>query len=275
MEIPSTTERPWEAEYLDPRDRYLSDAEAELLYAQFPRVPRSYLDGCPTCGGSRKYVWRDVEFACDCETQLQLHKLYLRAGIGDVMQRLTWDDYHSDVAALKTAYQYLGNHYHFVRNGIGVMFIGEFGAGKTMLACLVAKALIRLGYDVFFTTFQGMTQLFTSGWKSEDDKALFERRVVNSDVLVLDDIGKEYRTKTNMSESLFDHVLRQRVLNARPTFITANDDPEALRHGYGSAVISLISERSIVRATTGLDYRPAARDRAIEEADAGWRRPIT
>lgn len=270
--------RPWEQHFIDPLSRYLSDEEAELLYQQHPHVPRSYLDGCPTCGGTGAYVDVDhKEYECNCEIQLQLHKLYLRAGIGDIYQRLTWDDYDltsQAVAPLKTATQYLDSYHNYVLNGIGIMYIGEFGAGKTMLSCLTAKALIRLGYDAFFTTFQGMAQMFTAGWKSQSDKALFEQRVVGSQVLVLDDIGKEFRTKTNMNEALFDHVLRQRVINARPTFLTANENQDSLRHGYGSAVISLISERSIVQTVEGTDFRPKARDRAVLEAQQGIRRPI-
>jgi DNA replication protein DnaC len=110
-----------------------------------------------------------------------------------------------------------------------------------------------------------MVDEFTRGWGSNEDKARFEAKVVKSDIFFLDDVGKEFRTKNNLSEATFDHVLRQRALDNRPTFITTNMNEEDLVEGYGSAIFSLLKERMIVHKMEGKDYREYARNRTLEE----------
>jgi len=154
------------------------------------------------------------------------------------------------------------------------MFHGSWGTGKTLLSALIAKELVKLGYSVYFATFTQMVDEFTRGWGSNEEKARFEAKVVKSDVFFLDDVGKEFRTKNNLSEATFDHVLRQRALDNRPTFITTNMTIEELSTGYGSAIFSLLKERVIIHNMEGVDYREFARDRTLEEVTSGVQRKI-
>lgn len=267
-------ERRWEVEYVDLGSRYLSDDDREWLYTTYPGLPDSSDDGCPTCQGRRMYVWRGEEVHCDCRQQLTLHKHYLNANIGLLYQRLNWDDFVANDAVLQDVYGYLNRHEHMVRAGIGATFLGPVGTGKTMLVSLMAKAFVRLGYSVWFTTFAAVIEMFTSGWRSEEERRRFERRVVQSDVLVLDDVGKEFRTKTNLAESTFDHILRQRVIALRPTLLTSNMTRDELAEGYGRAVLSLLVERSGLEIVDGPDWREEAQRRTIDEVLKGWQRPI-
>jgi hypothetical protein len=119
-----------------------------------------------------------------------------------------------------------------------------------------------------------MVDEFTRGWGSNDDKARFESKVVKSDVFFLDDIGKEFRTKNNLSEATFDHVMRQRALDNRPTFITTNMGIDELMDGYGGAIFSLLKERVIEHNMDGIDYREYARNRTLDEIKDGTVRKI-
>ncbi len=158
---------------------------------------------------------------------------------------------------------------------MGRRYLGEFGAGKTMLVTLVAKELVKLGYNVYFATFTEMVDMFTKGWGNNEERARFEKRIVDSQVFVLDDIGKEFRSKNNLSESTFDHVLRQRAVDLRPTLLTSNMTVGEMSTGYGGAIFSLLTERSVVHSVVGMDFREIARDRALTEIKAGERRPIS
>lgn len=265
--------RPWESGYVDLTSRYLSDEDREWLYERY-RLPETYDDGCPTCDGKRTYVWKGIEHTCDCRQQLALHKHYLNANIGLLYQRLDWDDFVVNTSALEGVFGYLIRHERMMRAGIGMTFIGPVGTGKTMLASLVGKAAVRLGYRVWFTTFAALIEMYTSGWRQEDERRRFERRVVESDLLILDDIGKEFRTKTNLAESTFDFVLRQRAISLRPTILTTNMTKDELEEGYGQAIFSLLIERSGVEVLSGEDFRPRAQRRSLDEVLQGWQRPI-
>ena len=260
-ELPSS----WQKDYVDLKFKFLTDDEGDYLESRVPNYERINKIGCPTC----------TDHSCgECKTQLQLYKHYLNAGIGLNYQRLNWDDYQGDEQALQLAQGYLIRHREMVKGGMGLMYYGTWGTGKTLLTALMAKELVKLGYSVYFATFTQMVDEFTRGWGSNEDKARFEAKVVKSDIFFLDDVGKEFRSKNNLSEATFDHVLRQRALDNRPTFMTTNMTIEELNVGYGSAIFSLLKERVIIHNMVGEDYRTMARDRTLNEITNGVQRKI-
>jgi len=261
----SSNECLWISDYKDLTYEFLPEEVVEYLENKTPQLEKAIRIGCPTC----------EDRSCgDCKGQLQLYKHYLNAGIGYTYQRLTWDDFHGDDKALELAKIYLNKHSEMTKGGLGLMLHGTWGTGKTLLTALMAKELVKLGYTVYFATFTQMVDEFTRGWGSNEEKARFEAKVVKSDIFFLDDVGKEFRTKNNLSEATFDHVLRQRALDNRPTFITTNMTVEDLNVGYGSAIFSLLKERMIVHNMEGEDFREKARDRTFEEIASGKQRKI-
>ena len=255
----------WQKDYVNLKYDFLDDDEIDYLELKHPQFETFNKNGCPTC---------ENHTCGDCKIQLQLYKHYLRAGIGLNYQRLDWGDFNGDHKGLELAQIYLSQHKDFVKGGMGLMYHGTWGTGKTLLTSLIAKELVKLGYTVYFATFTQMVDEFTRGWGSNEEKARFESKVVKSDVFFLDDIGKEFRTKNNLSEATFDHVLRQRALDNRPTFITTHMTIEELNEGYGSAIFSLLKERMIVHNMDGVDYREYARTRTLDEIKNGTVRKI-
>lgn len=259
----------------DIRTRYLSDDEAERLYRNHPRLGRSYEKYCPTCDKKGTYFWRGTNHPCDCEHQLQLHKHYLAAGIGVTYQRLDWDDYVGPPEALEGVIRYLERRTEFLRRGIGMYFLGDLGTGKTMLANLALKELVKDGLTCWATTFSQTVEMFAAGWRDKEDSKYFQQKFINSEALLLDEVGKELLgTRISLAETTFDSILRQRVQSGRTTFITTNMMPDDLERGYGSAILSLLREKSLVQAFDGKDFRSSANDREVDEARRGEVRPI-
>lgn len=259
----------------DIRTRYLSDAEAERLYRNHPQLGRSWEKYCPTCDKTGSYFWRGKKHPCDCEYQLQLHKHYLAAGVGVTYQRLSWDDYSGPPSAMNGVKKYLAKREQFLRRGMGMYFLGSYGTGKTMLANLVLKELVKDGLSCWTTTFSQTVEMFTAGWSDKADKDYFQAKFINSQVLLLDDVGKELRgTRIALAETTFDAILRQRVQAGRTTFITTNMNHGELEDGYGAAILSLVREKSVVQPFEGRDFRVAANDREVAEVLRGEVRPI-
>lgn len=258
----------------------LSDDEAERLYVRRPELRAGPHEFCPTCRKEGTYFWRGVEHPCDCLRQLQLCKHYSAAGIGDTYQRLDWADLNlpeeDEAALLPKVLKYLEHHDRYIHRGVGLLLYGTIGSGKTLVTNLVLKELVKLGYACFATTFADTIEAFTSTWGSaaKDNKAWFAAKFKHSQVLLLDDLGRELMTRTNLAQSTFDMILRARVQDGRPTLITTNCQPGELKTGYGAQVLSLITEQSMSYGFTGTDFRPHAQRRNQEEIEAGEMRPI-
>lgn len=266
--------------------RLLTNPELERLRTRYPRLPESP-ERCVTCEGTGSFRWYGakvgegpppvVTYECSCTDQWVLHTYLLNANIGDAYQRLSWGDVATEQGALDKVADYLEHASSYVRAGVGLILYGGVGTGKTMLATLVLKQLLAQGYDGYFTTFSEMIDTYTGGWNDPEERAWFHRRIKNAEVLVLDDIGREYqgRTKSGLPESTFDEVLRHRVAAATPTIITTNLDLTKLQEGYGGNVMSLLHERSSTYRFTGEDFRDNARTRLVDEVAAGLTRPVT
>jgi DNA replication protein DnaC len=258
--------------------RTLSDEETDRLKKRYSDLQMS-LNSCRTCRGSKKYRAYDgdtvAEFECDCVTQFKLHRLLLHSGIELNYQRLSWTDcvgVNDDV--LKEVLDYAQNANVYVNAGMGLLLHGDRGTGKTLLITLLLKMLLGNGFDVHFVTFQELIDMYTQTWRDPGEKAWFDRRLRNAGVLAIDDIGREYKGRLELVESMFDHIIRARVGSARPTLLTTNKTLEELRALYQSNVMSLLEESTIKLYFSGEDYRPKLNGRRVEEVRQGIVRPI-
>jgi DNA replication protein DnaC len=251
--------------------RSLSDPDFARLKEEYPEIAEGT---CPTCRGAGTYRWRDVENECDCRVQKQLNKLYFDAGIGLPYQRKSWDDLHIPSDQLGPIHDYINEPERFLSAGMGLLISGGNGTGKTLIANLILKQLIRADYRCYFSTASGMVEEFTAGWNNDEDKKRFVQKFIRTSVLCLDDLGKEFKSSNKLSASTFDHILRTRVQSGRPTILTTNLDVNELRRGYGAAALSLLLEQSIGMHLGGSDFRPKAYTRTMTELDKREIRPI-
>ena len=259
----------------DIRTRFLSDDEARRLYESHPTLGRSYTTYCPTCDKTGTYRWRNDDHDCDCETQLALAKHYYASGIGKTYQTLSWEDLDDD--RIYAQVRGFVENPEYVRRGRGLILTGSLGSGKTMVATLILKQLVRQGYTCYSTLFSQMIEMYTAGWRSNEERKYFNQKVVEADVLLLDDVGRELRRSNALQESTFDSVLRSRVQNGRSTLITTNMTLEELgaEEGYGSAILSLLREKSqAIEVQTTSDYRGKVKAREEREIQFRERRPI-
>jgi DNA replication protein DnaC len=118
---------------------------------------------------------------------------------------------------LKTVKEYLEYLEDHLKNGRGLFFMGPNGVGKSFLTVEILKECIRSKITTQFASLGGLVEMFTAGWHSELQKRNFQRRIRNVKMLAIDDIEKEYRGGSGLSEIVFDNLIRYRVQRKKTT----------------------------------------------------------
>ena len=147
--------------------------------------------------------------------------------------------------------------------GLGLLLVGKPGQGKTTIASVALQELLRgmsseawgtpekaPRHPGLFMDYPKLLRLEKSTWGEEDDSAELLLRGIYGEgdknhlvrLLILDDLGKEYRTNSGWSESTFDALLRSRFNAGLPTIITTNTPLDDWSTNYGEAMGSFALE---------------------------------
>ncbi len=267
-----------------PAIRILTQIEADRLDDLYKGLPASTAD-CITCGGAKTFMWIDdhaqpAEYDCNCNDQRIMHRYFLHSGLRLLYQRFSWQDVHSvEERALDQVREYANNIEPYMRSGHGLILRGASkGTGKTLMASLLFRQILAKGHDGYFTQFNDLLEENSAGWRSEEQRQWFNRRIRNAGILVIDDVGRENeqgsKASVGMVESVFDRVIRSRHDDCKPTIITTNKDEQWWSTRYQSNVMSLLSGTSRVVEVGGPDYRPEWDRTNVKDAISGLARPI-
>lgn len=168
---------------------------------------------------------RAPDFAHDCRIPPRYHECTLGG----------FDAAHAPLrAAHEVCLQYCNGYPHLgtTEEGLGLLFVGTSGVGKTHLAVAVLRELYeRKGVRGQFWDFRDLMREIKRSYDPETRTTEFHvlDPVVQSDVLLLDDLGSARFTEW-MSDTLF-YVLNTRYIEKRPTLVTTNYldlDPETI-----------------------------------------------
>lgn len=120
--------------------------------------------------------------------------------------------------AVKQAKLYVSNYDKLASDGLGFVFYGAFGTGKTMLSCAILQALSDRVEGLYVTIWQLMKIVKDSESYGADTKEL--RRLTKVPVLVIDEIGAQQGN--SFEEGLLMQVVDVRVSHKRPTIFVTN-----------------------------------------------------
>lgn len=148
------------------------------------------------------------------------------------------------------------------KDGKGLLFLGPVGTGKTFYACCIANAVIDAGYSAIVTNFAQIA----NDLQATFDKGGVHKRLLRTDLLVLDDLAAE-RDTSFMQEIVFQ-VIEERSAAGKPMILTSNLSPQEFLHPEElprCRVFSRVAEVCTIVSVTGADRRMEHRKMAQKE----------
>lgn len=129
---------------------------------------------------------------------------------------------------------------NFSAKSPSLLFRGETGLGKTHLSLAIANIVINKGYSVVYGTAQNiLNDLQNENFGRTDNLRYYERAVLNCDLLIIDDLGTEF--KSAYSVACLYNIINSRLSAKLPTIISTNLTFKELEEKYDQRITSRIT----------------------------------
>ena len=183
----------------------------------------------------------------------------------------TFENYQGEEnQSLMIAKNFVEDYEKMKKENIGLLFYGSVGSGKTYLACSIANSLIEQ-YQIS-VKIRNFAQIINELQKSsfDFDKNAYIESLVNTSVLILDDLGIE-RDTSYAKEQVYN-IVNSRYLKQKPTIFTTNLSYDTIQNCKDSVeyqrIYSRIIEMCIPVMVVGEDFRKfIQRDKLIRNKD--------
>ena len=142
----------------------------------------------------------------------------------------------------------------FTSQSPSILFMGGTGLGKTHLSLAIANAVIDHGYSVEYGTAQNiLNDLSNENFGRTDRLKYTEERILECDLLILDDLGTEF--KTSYSIACLYNIINTRLSAKLPTIISTNFSQRELEEKYDQRITSRITGEYNTLILLGKDIR--------------------
>ena len=154
----------------------------------------------------------------------------------------------------KQALRYVENIEHAKEHGLGFVFLGANGRGKTSTACGIAIELLLMNFSCMYTKAQTYID-----WEKEDfnneNRKIFLDRIKQADFIMLDEIDKIYiNEKTKYSLKKLEGFLRDTLDSGKMLVVCTNLEESDLSTEFNSSVYSLMQRYLKFIEFEGVDH---------------------
>lgn len=202
---------------------------------------------CANCGGKRQtaitipgpfYGIRDCLCPCEvearkareAESEKREKEMRIKSLIADGVEdkallENTFGRSTLETRAIKVAQWYVDTWEEHYRDGMGILFYGNVGTGKSFAAACIANALLLQEKSVLLTSVQRVVAGIPSAYSGEVNR--YFDRFASYSLLVLDDLGVTRDTEF-MTEQIYK-LVDERYKSGKPMIVTTNVTPEQMK----------------------------------------------
>ncbi len=197
------------------------------------------------------------------QIQQEKHEKYEKIGIG----RRYFDKTLSGFVVTNQDQKNALNHcVDFVKgfkkhNAKGLFLIGKAGTGKTHMACASCKAILDKFERIKIYNITSLLDDIKTTYSNRTNKSESQifQNLRSLDLLVLDDLGKEYSKTDNLGNSWVNEklyrIINDRYEDNRPIIVTTNFSINDLERKIDPAIISRLLEMTIGINCNWEDFR--------------------
>lgn len=207
---------------------------------------------------------------CSCFVQKLLQYEYESSNMGALLEEHNFDRFRMDFYSEEplpgetiSPREYIENAYKNARNfcehfetAKSLLFYGETGLGKTFLSSCIGKEMMDRGKTVLYVRAARLFSIYDDYKFNRDDSRVGRDmidKVYECDLLIIDDLGSEFRTKNSVAFLL--DILNERIPANKKMIISTNLKPSGLGEMYSMRFTSRIFEGFDILKFSGQDIR--------------------
>ncbi len=220
---------------------------------------------CPKCSDTG-FVETKL---CSCFTDLLKKKAFDEAGEKSPLKFCRFEDFRLDYYPTEKNSEYgcssrermesifafcKGYADDFDRDSQSILMLGETGLGKTHLSLSITGEVISRGFNAVYNSAQNIfTELNKEHFGRSDSSFSYEAMLLESDLLVIDDLGAEFATQ--FTNAALYNIINTRMNYSLPTIINTNLTLKELEEKYTRRISSRIIGEYAVLDFFGYDIR--------------------